>query len=593
MWQNSPYTTSDASTENRFPESRNDQVSRNLTSDTISSVRVNQDNGIVLKLLDFFGLTQQPFGVTPDPSFLYLSRTHREALASLIYGIENGLGFLALIAKPGMGKTTLLFRLLQNFRSSARSTFLFQTQCTSREFLQFLLSDLGLETNGSQDLVRMHEELNQHLLREVRAGKRFIVLVDEAQNLEPSVLETVRLLSNFETPRAKLLQIVLSGQPELGNKLARHDMVQLQQRVSSLNRLEPFSGVEAQQYIEHRLRLSGYRGGSLLTPDAMDVVTEFSKGIPRNINNLCFNALSLAFASQQRSIDAAMVREVIRDLDMSLHTSQSNEVAREEVDSTYEVSRQSKRSDHDKQAKQIAGSDVSLDRSQPNHSSEEEVSNRLNASLELSGCSHSAKEQPAELSQSLSTLAFEPNPNAKSETRSDLDTLPFEPNSAAKEPKVSLELSGGSHGAKEEPVEMPQSLSQPTPDAKNEGTSDLDALPFEPNSTAKEPKASLELSGCSHSAKEEPVEVSQSLSQPTSNAKNEGTSDLDTSLLEPNSAAKEPKVVHRSPKANSDQPGSDDVLARFSPRTVGGSISLSEAKDYMDSFIRSLKSARS
>src|SRR5215467_2658370 len=163
MWQDRPYTTS---------EDRAENLNHNLTSDTIASARFGQDKSSVPKLLHFFGLTQQPFGVTPDPSFLYLSRTHREALASLIYGIENGLGFLALIARPGMGKTTLLFHLLDKFRNSARSAFLFQTQCTSREFLQFLLSDLGLETNGNQDLVRMHEQLNQHLLREVRAGKR-------------------------------------------------------------------------------------------------------------------------------------------------------------------------------------------------------------------------------------------------------------------------------------------------------------------------------------------------------------------------------------------------------------------------------------
>jgi type II secretory pathway predicted ATPase ExeA len=485
MWQDSPYTTSD----DRLRETRNKNVNRDLTLDAISSVRFEQDKSILHKLLDFFGLTQQPFGVTPDPSFLYLSRTHREALASLIYGIENGLGFLALIARPGMGKTTLLFHLLAKFKNSARSAFLFQTQCTSREFMQFLLSDLGLETNGSQDLVRMHEQLNQHLLREVRAGKRFIVLVDEAQNLEPSVLETVRLLSNFETPWAKLLQIVLSGQPELGSKLARHDMVQLQQRVSSLNRLEPFSGVETQQYIEHRLRLSGYRGGSLFTPDAMTAITEFSKGIPRNINNLCFNALSLAFASQQKSIDAAMVREVISDLDISLHAVQSNEVARKEVaismpatfaSSTLDLSSHSTIPDHDKPAQQIGGSGVSLHRLQPNHNPE-------------NNCNH-------------------------------LDT-------------------------------------------------------------------SLDLSGCGQSTKEKPVEVSQSLSQTSQKAKNEATSDSDASLLPsgPNHATKEPRVEHTPPQANNNQPDSDDVLVHLSP---DGNVSLSEAKAYMNNFIRSLRSER-
>src|SRR5207245_4517990 len=169
--------------------------------------------------LKFFALRKPPFGVTPDPSFLYLGPAHREALASLSYGIEAGRGFLALIAKPGMGKTTLLFHLLEKFRTSARTAFLFQTQCTSREFMRFLIAELGCETDD-QDFIRMHEEFNNHLLQEARAGKRVIVAIDEAQNLDPSVLETIRLLSNFEPPRAKLLQTVLAVQPALAGQSA-------------------------------------------------------------------------------------------------------------------------------------------------------------------------------------------------------------------------------------------------------------------------------------------------------------------------------------------------------------------------------------
>src|ERR1700682_3354427 len=176
--------------------------------------------------LKFFGLREQPFGVTPDPRFLYLSPGHREALASLYYGIESGCGFMALIAKPGMGKTTLVFQLLEKFRTQAPTAFPFQTQCSSREFMRFLLAELGYQ-DDSQDFVRMHEEFNRRLLQEARAGNRFIVVIDEAQNLSPEVLETVRLLSDFETPRAKLLQIILSGQPELATKLASAGLAQL------------------------------------------------------------------------------------------------------------------------------------------------------------------------------------------------------------------------------------------------------------------------------------------------------------------------------------------------------------------------------
>jgi general secretion pathway protein A len=274
--------------------------------------------------LKFFGLKEQPFGVTPDPRYLYLSLAHREALASLFYGIETGRGFLSLIAKPGMGKTTLLFQLLEKFRTSARTAFLFQTQCTSREFMRFLLAELGCET-ADQDFVRMHEEFNRLLLREARAGNRFIVMIDEAQNLSPSVLETIRLLSDFETPRAKLLQIVLAGQPELADKLVSAKLSQLRQRISIVSSLQPLSLEDTKKYIAYRLQMSGYKGPELFAPEAFVEMAEFSQGIPRSINNFCFNAMSLACSVRKSVIDAEIVREVISDLDISQHTSQPGE----------------------------------------------------------------------------------------------------------------------------------------------------------------------------------------------------------------------------------------------------------------------------
>ena len=266
--------------------------------------------------LKYFGFREQPFGVTPDPRFLYLSAAHREALASLYYGVEANRGFLGLIAKPGMGKTTLLFHLLEKFRSSARTAFLFQTQCSSREFMRFLLTELGYQ-DDSQDFVRMHEEFNRRLLQEARAGNRFIVVVDEAQNLAPEVLETVRLLSDFETPRAKLLQIILSGQPELATKLASAGLAQLRQRISIVNQLEPLPSWEIKNYIEHRLQIAGYDGEPLFTPEALAQIAEFTEGNPRNVNNFCFNALSLACALRQKTVDSAVVQEVISDLDIN------------------------------------------------------------------------------------------------------------------------------------------------------------------------------------------------------------------------------------------------------------------------------------
>src|SRR5437667_8806826 len=271
--------------------------------------------------LKFFGLREQPFGVTPDPRFLYLSSAHREALASLIYGIESDLGFLALIAKPGMGKTTLLLHVLEKLQSSARTAFLCQTQCTSRQFMRFLIAELGGETDR-QDFVRRYEEFNKYLLQEARAGNRFLLIIDEGQNLDASVLETVRLLSNFEKPRAKLLQIVLAGQPELADKLASRGLAQFRQRISLLSRLQPLSPEETKNYIQHRLSVAGYVGGPLLTSQALAIMTDFAEGIPRNINNFCFNALSLACALRQKTVDASIAQEVIADLDIAQHLSQ-------------------------------------------------------------------------------------------------------------------------------------------------------------------------------------------------------------------------------------------------------------------------------
>src|SRR3954452_628729 len=271
--------------------------------------------------LDFFGLKEQPFGVTPDPRYLYLSPGHREALASLYYGIEANRGFMSLIAPPGMGKTTLLFHLLTKFDRTARTAFLFQTQCSSREFMRFLLAEIGIESD-SQDFVRMHEQFNRCLVQEARAGKRFIVVIDEAQNLDASVLETVRLLSDFETPQAKLLQIILVGQPGLADKLASPSLVQLRQRITSVSGLSPLSVEEVGRFIEHRMKVAGYSGTPVFNPEALELIAQVSEGIPRQINNYCFHALSLGCALRKKTVDAGMIHEVVRDLDISRFVSE-------------------------------------------------------------------------------------------------------------------------------------------------------------------------------------------------------------------------------------------------------------------------------
>ena len=280
--------------------------------------------------LKFYGLREEPFGVTPDPRFLCATPTYQEAQATLEYGIRSGRGFTALIARPGMGKTTLLFHLLERYSRVARTAFIFLTQCDSREFMRYLMSELGAST-GETDFVRLQEQFGQLLVREAQAGKKVIAVVDEAQNLDVSVLETVRLLSDFETPRAKLLHIILTGQPELADRLASAALLQLRQRISHLVRLEPLNAAEVNRYIDHRLRLAGYSGAPLFTAEARAAIAQRSEGIPRTINNLCFNALSLGCALQRRSIGADILAEVSADLDFEgLRTQQ--EEAKEAAD---------------------------------------------------------------------------------------------------------------------------------------------------------------------------------------------------------------------------------------------------------------------
>ncbi len=266
--------------------------------------------------LDFFQLCEQPFGVTPDPAYLYPSRTHCEALDSLTEAILGDRGFLALIAEPGMGKTTLLYQVLEGLRDRARAVFLFQTQCNSREFFQYLMSELGVDATG-MGMVAMHTKLNELLFAEMLAGRRFVLIVDEAQNLDDAVLETIRMLSNFETPHAKLLQIVLAGQPQLGEKLGRPHLSQLRQRITTVKFLEALTAEEISGYINHRLWVAGYRGGALFEPEAMKLLAELSGGIPRIVNKICFRAMLEAYARGRYTVSREMVEKAERQLDVT------------------------------------------------------------------------------------------------------------------------------------------------------------------------------------------------------------------------------------------------------------------------------------
>ena len=266
-----------------------------------------------MTFLEHFGFIEQPFGVTPDPRFLHLGPQHREALASLLCATEENRGFLALIGPPGMGKTTLLFQYLEGHRHSARTAFLFQRTRNTSELMRYLLTEIGIAAS-TKDLPELNEVLNRVLTEEMQAGRRFILVIDEAQNLSSAVLESVRLLSNFETPWMKLMTIVLAGQPQLAECLARPSMAQLRQRISAFIRLEPFTAEETSAYIDHRLWVAGYSGSSLFTPGARTVIAEHSGGIPRNINNICYQSLTLAHALGKQQVKAETVREVTSDL---------------------------------------------------------------------------------------------------------------------------------------------------------------------------------------------------------------------------------------------------------------------------------------
>jgi general secretion pathway protein A len=266
---------------------------------------------------DFYGLREEPFGATPDSRYLFESGTHREALASLLYGVAAGRGFMALIAKPGMGKTTLLFRALSQLREQGRTVFLFQTMLTPLDLLRTLLADLGVE-DLQGGVFELQTKLNEILTDYSRRGERLVVVIDETQNLDDSVLEMVRMLSNFETQEQKLMQIILSGQPQLAQKLRSPNLLQLRQRISVVAHLQAFSPEETDRYVEHRLQVAGYNSDRpIFTRSAMQLIAQHSEGIPRNINTLCFNALSIGCALRRRTIDADIVREVISDLDLA------------------------------------------------------------------------------------------------------------------------------------------------------------------------------------------------------------------------------------------------------------------------------------
>jgi general secretion pathway protein A len=262
----------------------------------------------------FFGLENSPFGLTPDPRFLFRSKGHHDILATLLYGITTSKGIMVLIGDIGTGKTTLCRALLRDLPEQVESVLILNPHLSPRELVGAILDDLGLGRHDAASKGDMMTALGQHLLAAGREGKTVVVLVDEAQQMSAEALEQIRLLSTLEAPGRKLLQIVLAGQPELEAKLAQPELRQLDQRVAVRCRLGPLSAVETVRYVEHRLRTAGLGGGVPFTRAAITRVYRHSDGVPRVINMVCDRALAAAFASRSRRVDADTVRIAVRNL---------------------------------------------------------------------------------------------------------------------------------------------------------------------------------------------------------------------------------------------------------------------------------------
>jgi type II secretory pathway predicted ATPase ExeA len=262
-----------------------------------------------------FSLQEEPFGVTPDRRFFFETGQHKEAVATLFYAIQQRRGFALLVGRAGLGKTTVLFTLVQMLKGKAQIAFLANPYYDRHTVLDSILASLGLEPAASP--AANHKLFYQYLLKTHSAGKTVVVIFDEAQDLSRDTLEAIRMLSNFETPDGKLVQIVLAGQPRLAETLKQPDCEQIRQRLGSIARLEPLAGGVVQHYMSHRLQTAG-ASIALFTPGAVDAIASASGGVPRCVNTICFNSLTLAYALDKRQVGTEEVAEVLRDLDLPM-----------------------------------------------------------------------------------------------------------------------------------------------------------------------------------------------------------------------------------------------------------------------------------
>ena len=259
---------------------------------------------------NYFGFSEEPFSVTPDPKFLYLSAKHQEALAAMVYGIKAKKGFISIVGEVGTGKTTLLRSLLDDLDEKIETVLIFNTTANFEQLLKYIMLDLNIPTN-SEGKLELIFKLNRFLIDKLASGETVALIVDEAQNLSPQVLEELRLLSNLETAKDKLLQIVLVGQPEFHAKLCSPDLRQLNNRIVINRYLAPLQAEEIKEYIAHRLSIAGCQDEKLFSEKALDLISKHSGGIPRTINILCDNALLSTYSKDLKRVDVDIAEEVI------------------------------------------------------------------------------------------------------------------------------------------------------------------------------------------------------------------------------------------------------------------------------------------
>jgi general secretion pathway protein A len=262
---------------------------------------------------DFYGLMRPPFEMTPDPSFLVLGDTHREGLAMLVYAVRARKGFVVLSGEVGTGKTTLLHALLAQLDPEMPSAFIFNPRLEPLDFFRVLFDEFEIDT-PCRTKAEYLLTLNRFLIDCLKQDRTALLIIDEAQNLSPEMLEEVRLLSNLETPTSKLLQIMLVGQPELAAMLDRPDLRQLRQRIVLRHHLRPFDEAELATYVDERMRLAGYTGKGVFKRSALQRLFAVTGGVPRLVNVICDGALLAGYTRGHSQIDGAMIDEVAREL---------------------------------------------------------------------------------------------------------------------------------------------------------------------------------------------------------------------------------------------------------------------------------------